>query len=467
MQNYDYIIIGNNMGSLAFADTLLSGSDATIALIDDGENASQHRHPLPRVISSGLRDDSLGIASFTLNDWRATHCPREEIPSDRNADIQSYCAHILTEKMLPTGRVHIFEETEHLGDGRIRSKENGAIEELVAGQRIVDARRFPVSFHKPFIPNFSVAPGLTVIRPVNLDAVLNLNTSEFDTFCVLGGGRAGTEMVLILLDLGVPHEKIRWVKSRDPWMLALAGKFEPAPDAHYQIPLFQEIMKAMAYASNPDDLCLRLEDLKIIVRTSADRVPNYFVPHLITHKDARRLQTVKHVIRKGHVHAVSEIGMVLSRGAVPMPDQSLYLDCTGPGRLGVKTGPVFRNNHITLAEIRLCDPSFSAAMIAAIELLDLSAEEKNKLCVPVRGDRAAELFLSSLLNQHAWFHDPDLRAWLEHCRLDRWLQSTAKRLNQTRKFPPDLSAMRAILPRAIINLESMIQTDDAPIKQQL
>ncbi|MEM6557540.1 MAG: hypothetical protein AAF642_16780 [Pseudomonadota bacterium] len=467
MRTYDYIIIGNNIGGLAFVDTILSGSDATIALIDNGNAASRHHQVLPRVINQALRDESIGASSFTLKDWRETHLAHSQNSSDRNADLQSFCAHLLNKVMRASGRVQVFQDTEHFGGGRIRSRATGIVEDLRVRARIVDATRFPVGFHKTFIPGFSVAAGVKVIRPFNQDTILNLNAREFNTVCVLGGGRMGTEMVLSLLDLGVPCENIRWVKSRDPWMLALAGKTEPAPDAPHQISLFQEILKAMAYASSPNDLCLRLEDLNVIVRTSDDQTPTCFMPHLLTRQDAQRLCGVKHVIRKGQVHAISEIGMVLSRGAVPMPDRSLYLDCTGHGGAGHQPGPIFQTGRIDLAEIRLCDPSFSAAMIAAIELLDLPTEEKNKLCVPIRGDQAPELFLGSLLNHHAWFHDPNLRTWLESCRLDGWLQTTARRLNQAKKIPRDLSALRAILPRAIINLESMIQTDEAPMKQRL
>ncbi|MEO1552330.1 MAG: hypothetical protein AAFR82_00240 [Pseudomonadota bacterium] len=411
-------------------------------------------------LNGGLRDENLGIGSYTVKDWRATHRPTMQDSADRNTGLQDYCTHVLNKMMLPSGRVQLFERSEHFGDGRIRSRDSGKVRDVLVRRRIVDATQFPETLCKSFIPCFSVAPGVNVVRPIDHDAILNLSTSRFDTFCVLGGGRTGTEMVLTLLDLGVSSDSIRWVKSRDPWMLAATSKPEQARRSDNQISNQQECLKAMAYAQNQDDLCLRLESLGVIVRTSDGQMPSYFLPHLVTHHDAERLQQVHHVIRKGHVHAISEIGMLLSHAVVPMPEQSLYLDCTGHGGTQHAPNVVFQNRTIDLAEIRLCHPSFSAAITAAIELLDISIEEKNKLCVPTRGHHIAELFLTSLLNQHAWLHDSTLRTWLERCPLDSGLQTTAQRLNRSRHMPQDLGALRAILPRAIINLESMVQKSD-------
>lgn len=467
MSIFDYIIIGKNVGALAFADTILSGSDATMAIIDDTSSIERHRQNLTAYISGGLRDEHLGVSSYTFEDWRAEHGEAAHTMNDRDANLKAYCAHVLTQMMQPSGRVHVFERTDHFGGGRIRSKDTGVIQDLLVRKRIVDASYFPNSFCKSVVPGFSVARAVNVVRPFQLNTVLNLNATGFDLFCVLGGGRAGTEMVLALFDLGVSPEKIRWVKSRDAWMLAAPSKAAASVRARGRMTRQHEILQAMAYARDSDDLGLRLERLGAIVRTSNDQIPTYFLPHRITHHDAERLRQIQHVIRKGHVHAISEIGILLSHGAVPMPARSLYLDCTGHAGPRLGTRPVFQSQSLELADIRLDNPCFSAALIAAVELLDLPSHEKNKLCAPMRGGHIAELFLTSLLNHHAWFHDAALRRWIEGCRLDPWLQMSAHRLNKSQQVPQDLSAIRKILPRAIINLESMVQQDSNPARLDL
>ncbi|MEL7032871.1 MAG: hypothetical protein AAGK80_11360 [Pseudomonadota bacterium] len=464
MTVFDYLIIGKNPGGLAFADSILSGSDCTVAIIDDTQSAARRRQNVSRFISGGVREEHLGIGSYTLKDWHREYRPNNLKSLNRIADLQAYCTHVLIRKMLPSGRVALFERTKHFGDGRVKSIDNGMMRNLLVRKRIVDASHFPSAFCTSFIPSFSVAAGVNVVRPYQLDTILNVTPTTFESYCVLGGGRAGTEMVLALLDLGVATDKIRWVKSRDAWMLVSETRAAAANRSRYRMSRQHEALQAMAYAQNPDDLCLRLERLGLIVRTSSEQVPTYFLPHLITHEDAERLRQVEHVIRKGHVHAISEIGMLLSRGAVPMPAQSLYLDCTGYSGSRHRTKVVFQPQSIDLADIRLSHPCFSAAMIAAIELRDLPIEEKNKLSVPLDGGHIAELFLGSLLNHHAWFHDTALRNWIERCRLDPWLQITAQRLNASDRVPKDLGIIRTILPRAIINLESMVQRDNACVQ---
>ncbi|MEO1187438.1 MAG: hypothetical protein AAFW60_00080 [Pseudomonadota bacterium] len=465
MNNFDYLILGKNLGGLAFADTMLTCSDATIAIIDDSPAIPKACKTLVNFPIGRMQDEHLGVGSYTFKDWRSQHRRAKIADKDRSAGLQAYCAHLVTQRMLPSGRVELFDGVEHFGNGHIRSLKDGHVRDLVARRRIVDATRFPSTPCKARIPSFSIAPGVHAIRPDQRDIRLSLQTSEFDSFCVLGGGRVGTEMVLTLLDLGVSHDKIRWVKSRDAWMLAAETRTDSSDRVHDGFSRQHEVLQAMAFAQNRSDLCLRLEHIGVIVRTSKDRLPVHFVPHQITHHDADRLSQVENVIRKGHVRAISEIGILLSRGAVPMPSKSLYLDCTGQSGSQYQTKAVFQPRSINLADIRLNHPCFSAAMIGAIELLDLPTEEKNKLCAPLRGGHMAELFLTSLLNHHAWFHDVTLRNWLEGCRLDTGLQISAQRLNQSEHVPKDLGAIRAILPRAIINLESMAQRDHADVKR--
>ena len=146
-----------------------------------------------------------------------------------------------------------------------------------------------------------------------------------------------------------------------------------------------EVLKAMAHARSAMELSQRLEHLGMLTRATDDRVPTHLLPHIVSQKDAEKLRRVKGIVRKGHVHAISEIGMVLSRGAVPMPRRTLYLDCTGRRNYSGDPSPVFAEKTIELSPIRLSHPSFSVALIDAIELSYLTVAQKNALCAPVGG----------------------------------------------------------------------------------
>lgn len=454
MNSVDYLILGIDIGGLAFADTILNDSEASVAFVVDSGAKHDQLNSYAQLLSSGRALGTIGINSYTLRDW----FDEFQHPYGRYstaAALQPYVEFVLENRLRPLSRIHLFNDMEYLGDGRLRSQTDGKVVELNIRRKVVDATRLPAPPCPSFIPYFAVSPGIRIVQPQALNAVELLRTAAFDAFCVLGGGQSGTEMVLTLLTLGVSNDRIRWVKARDPWMIAA-----PAPGKnHNPIRQLHESLKAMAHAYSEHDLATRLERLGVLLRTSADQTPSYFSPHLITPEDAERVKRIPHTIRKGHVHAISEIGMILSRGAVPMPSQTLYIDCTGHRARSNQLSPVFDDASISLTEIQLCHPSFSAAMIGAIELLGSSTAEKNQFCTPIGGGGLADMLLNSILNHHAWFHHDGLRRWLETCRLDRLLQVSARKLNHHSQIPTDFSAIRATLPRAIINLESLAQQD--------
>ncbi|MEL7541819.1 MAG: hypothetical protein AAGJ51_13030, partial [Pseudomonadota bacterium] len=61
MDIFDYIIIGKNIASLAFTDTILVGSDATIAIIDDEKAMNRLRCDMATYQYSRVPDESVGI----------------------------------------------------------------------------------------------------------------------------------------------------------------------------------------------------------------------------------------------------------------------------------------------------------------------------------------------------------------------------------------------------------------------
>ncbi|MEM7327267.1 MAG: hypothetical protein AAF437_00930 [Pseudomonadota bacterium] len=431
----------------------MSGSRSTIAFISDPGTVSELEPSTRNTVEALDQASALGINAITVREWLNLRVPQ------KGADLDDYCRLILNRRMIPTGRVQVIEKGACENSDAIRLARPDRRALSSDRPKIVLTDQLPTSTHRPFISCFSTAPGIKVIQSFAHLSEHYLQSSAIENFCILGAGWKGIEAAIALLDAGLPHDKICWVKSREPWVLAAPAPSATPPHSQLATTSLQANLTAMAHAQTQDDLCFRLEEAGMLMRLSEHQAPSYFLPHVVSRKDAHRLRAIARVIRKGHVHAISKIGMVLTRGIAPMPDKTLYIDCTGRGDASRAPNLVFQPGKINLAEIRLCHPSFSAAMIGAIACSNQSDAELNKMCVPISGKGIADRLLTSILNHHAWLRSPDLRRWLEKSRLDPLLQRTAWRLNHSDRTPQDLKPIRSILPRVIINLESMIQRD--------
>ena len=398
---------------------------------------------------------SFGLGAHSIQDWQP------EISHAHRATVLAYCEHVLADHILPSGRVSYFPKCEVRSDGTIVSISTGQTQKTAITQRLVKTTQSTRAFRTSHIPCFSVSGPVEVLHPRALSSHRSFLARQYDMYCILGSGRMATETALYLLKANIHHEQIRWVKSREAWALSAASKAYSPERLKVQAAMSLDGLRLMSLAQTEQELCLGLERLGVLRRISSDAEPRGFSQQMLTAADAARLNTIKGVLRKGHVHAISEIGMLLDEGAVPIPYRTLYIDCTGSLGTPPKAAKIFQDGAIQLADVHLCQPSFSAAMIAAIELLDLSDQEKNALCAPVHGSDITTLFLTSILNNHAWFHDGGVRKWLATCRLDRFLQHAAHEINRLAEIPRDLRTIRAVLPRAIINLERLLELSGA------
>jgi len=104
--------------------------------------------------------------------------------------------------------------------------------------------------------------------------------------------------------------------------------------------------------------------------------------------------------------------------------RTLFVDCTATAlekAVGVSV-PVFGPGHIALQMIRLCQPTFSAALIGHIEVVVTDDADKQALtpAVPMPDTVAgwASAWGTSTTNERAWLRHPDVRPWLATCRLN-------------------------------------------------
>ena len=102
----------------------------------------------------------------------------------------------------------------------------------------------------------------------------------------------------------------------------------------------------------------------------------------------------------------------------------LYVDCSARGVERRPAIPIFAGQKITPQMVRALQPTFSGAFIAHVEASIDGEAKKNKLCTPIPMSDAPQDWLSMMLmnlaNQERWRHDPQLRDWITHSRLDRF-----------------------------------------------
>ena len=87
-------------------------------------------------------------------------------------------------------------------------------------------------------------------------------------------------------------------------------------------------------------------------------------------------------MRQGQVRGIGTDEIVLDAGTIPTDVAQVHVDCTAAG-LRVSPGrPIFEDDRITLQQVRICQPTFNAALVGYIEASDRDDVERNRLCPP-------------------------------------------------------------------------------------
>ena len=120
-----------------------------------------------------------------------------------------------------------------------------------------------------------------------------------------------TDAAFYLLRNNIPPAQIRWVKSRETWALSTPQPGSSPVLLKAKAVLIVQGLRRMSLAQTSQALCLDLERLGLLRRISSDVEPQGFSEQLITKTEAAKLNSITGVIRKGHVHSISEVGMLL------------------------------------------------------------------------------------------------------------------------------------------------------------
>jgi cation diffusion facilitator CzcD-associated flavoprotein CzcO len=361
----DYLVIGAGATAMAFVDTLLTESKATVTMVDRFHRPGGHwnmAYPYVRLHQPsamyGVNSRPLGEDRIDKVGWNAG---LYELASA--AEICSYFDHIMQQTFQPSGRVSYFPMAEYTGDGTFHLTTSGK-EYGVTARKIVDTTYQDVSVPAMRPPEFPVEDTITVVPPNDLPAIRN----PYERYVVIGAGKTGIDACLWLLEQGLDPEDITWIMPRSPWLLDRA-LVQPIPLRHAEDIAIEYAAKhdAIMNAESVPDLFDRLDAIGALLRIDPDERPTAFRCATVSRSELEQLRRITDVVRLGRIKRITKTAIELNNGEIPTGDHVLHVDCTADAVKQLPPVPIFQNGRITLQSVRVCQPAFSAALVAHVE----------------------------------------------------------------------------------------------------
>ena len=439
----DYLVVGAGAMGMAFVDTLVAETDATVVLVDRNDQPGGHwvnAYPFVRLHQPsayyGVNSRRLGSDSIDASGWNEGFY---ELAG--GSEVCAYYDQVMRQHLLPSGRVSYFPMSDYLGENRFRTL-GGDEYRVEVRRRVVDATYLSVVAPSMRPPLYDVAPGVDCIPPNDLP-----KQRARDRYVVVGGGKTSMDSCTWLMRHGISPDRLTWIKPRDSWLLDRAS-VQPGPAfARRVLADFSAQSRAIAQATSVDDLYLRLEKLGCLLRIDEAVTPSMYRCAIVSQGELDHLRRISDVVRMGRVVTLEPGRIVLDDGTVDVDPSALFVDCTGDG-IGTRPATtVFAGDRITLQSVRTCQPTFSAAVIARVEAMDLGDDVKNDYCRPVPHPTKPVDWITMTLefnhNQLRWFDDPDLMSWLNGARLNAASHMVAPDSDATNVFRQIAPRLRA------------------------
>ncbi|MCR5882321.1 hypothetical protein LRS03_05375 [Rhizobacter sp. J219] len=419
----DYVITGAGTTALAFADTLLSDSTATMVIADRRAKPGGHwldAYPFVRLHGAaavyGVNSQPLGegvVDSVGLNQGL------NELAS--GAEICAYFDRLMQQRLLPSGRVTYLSRHEIGADGVATSLVSGRRTRLVARRKWVDAARADSQVPATHGPRFRVAEGVRCVTPTQLTQLAEPASS----YVIVGGGKTSIDTALWLLEQGTDPDCITWIRPRDAWLLNRADIQPTLAFAHSTLEAITAELELARDAASLQELFAALEARRLLLRIDPAVEPTKYRCATVSEAELAQLRRIRRVVRLGHVQAIERDRIVFAQGELATSPGGVHVHCSAAGLPHAPVEPIFQGERIVPQYVRRCSPSFSAAFIAHIEATLESDEEKNALCRPVRVPEVPldwlRMHVDSAANQWRWSQRPALQEWLRRSRLDAFM----------------------------------------------
>jgi len=456
----DYLVVGSGASAMAFVDTILAETGASVVMVDRRAAPGGHWNDAYPFVRLHQPASSYGVTSKPLGrnriDAAGLNAGLHELSS--GVEIINYYHDLMEEVFLPSGRVTYLPLSDYVGDGEVVALLSG-IRQVIEYQTLVDATFLTTAIPSTHQPNFEVGPGVTCVPPNRLPHL----AAQHGHITVLGGGKTGVDALTWLLSNGYPGEATSWVVPRDAWFFNRA-RFEVGID--FFEATFGSLVaeyEAMASASNIEDLCLEIEQAGRWLRLDEDVWPTMFHAATISQRELDTLRQVGNIHRDGRVQRLEVGEMVLDKATVQTATDTLYVDCTASALAHNVNdlSPVFTPGRINLQMVRQFQPCFSSALIGYIEANVEDEAERRHMTGPTPMTDTVDDYLrgriNGIQNQSSWGSNKAVAQWMGRCRLDPG--------NVLHQIPRHDAAKMAILgrlveavPRALDNLPRLLAT---------
>jgi len=429
MLETDYLVIGAGVSGLAFADELLSRTDAHITLVDRRHACGGHWNDAYSFVKLhqpsvfyGVESRELAAPQIDDAGLNAGFLSLADGPA-----ILEYLHAVMRERLLPSGRVRFLPMSEVTPEGAVRNLMSGDETRIAVRRKTVDA-----SFYTNVVPltherKFQVGEGVTCAPPNDLP----LLAPRYRRYCVLGAGKTAMDSLIWLMEMGADPDLITWVVPRDGWLLNRAYTQPGAAFFHQTFGNFAAQREAMAEAADCTDLAHRLEACGAWLRVDPGVEPQMYHAPTLSEAEVALLRRIRAVIRAGRVTSLERGRMTLQQGEVMTDPDTLFIDCTASALAPRRDGetPVFDGDRITLQMLRYPQIPFSAALIAFLEATCETDEERNGFARPMQLIDGLEDFVRcqivDMTNRFFCAQDPRVRAWINESRLDGYSRIAA------------------------------------------
>ncbi len=454
----DYLVIGAGAMGMAFVDTLLTETDATVVMVDKHDKPGGHWNDAYPFVHLHQPSSFYGVNSAKLGDdaidETGLNKGLHELAS--GAEVCAYFDQVMQRRFLSSGRVSYFPMCEYLGDQSFKSMVTGEVKQVTA-RKVVDATYMNVSVPSVKPPEYQVQSDVACI-PLNDLPKLRQPHSQY---VVIGAGKTGMDACLWLLSHQVSADDIMWVMPRDSWILDRANIQPGRSGATIGVEGLAGQMRAIAESESIDDMFAKVQQNGQLLRIADEVKPSMYRCATVTELELQQLKKIKNVIRKGRVKRVSRGQLELTQGAVTLSEGALYIDCTADALARRPVVPVFDGNQITLQTVRFCQQVFSAAVIAHIEASYDSEDERNRLCTVVPHPNTASdwmrVTLAHAMNQLTWSADASLLQWLGDARLDAFTQPANSTDKPTEAMQAAIANINEHGPTALRKLQEYIE----------
>ncbi len=399
----DYLIIGAGAMGMAFADEMhTQNPNITMTIIDRRANISGHWNNAYSFVGLHQPAAFYGVNSSVLGNGSTDLSSKKEI--------LTYYDKVL-KKLENSGKVKFLGRHNYLGDGIVQDLENpDRVLNFKVNKKVVNASYMKVEVPSTSTPKYKIDKGVN-LKPLN---ALPEEYDKWKNFCVIGNGKTGMDAIVYLVRKGVNPDNIYWITPGDCWLFnrdyVQVGDLSREVLAH---------AKLLTKAKKADDIFLNMEKRGSIVRINTNTLPTNWRCATISPSELADLRKIKNVINKGYVNRITATDIILTQETIPYEKNTLFVDCTANGLAKLKKEPVFSENLLTLQPVLFCQQVFSAAVIAKLEVTNISKKNKNKI-IPIPHPEKVEdwprqlaVSINNLLIFHRYFP-----MWMFNARLN-------------------------------------------------